>query len=273
MRESPAGTRCGAAGGGRFRRRGFRAVSSLACGIHGRHGAARRDLAREVHTVMIAATGACSWSGLFDLMPTIRWYVTRRCGNDAEVDDVLQETLLRAARYRASLADQARLRPWVLRIAVNVLHDRARSEARLPRTDVDADVFDALEGREAIPGELVDEAGVAVEDDLVGRGYLARHLRGALDELRDLDRQLLIGRYSSRDDARRLRPSGPNKVRLYRARRRLISALRARIARDPDRERAACVVTFPQDLPRPARRGPGRLPVECGAVCAAETTP
>lgn len=206
-------------------------------------------------------------------MPTIRWYVARRCANEAEVEDVSQETLLRAARYRGSLTDPARLRPWVLRIAVNVLHDRARREARLPRTDVDDDVFDALEGRESIPGELVDEAGVAVEDDFVGQSYLARHLRGALDEMRDLDRQLLIGRYAKVVDAPRPRPSGRNKVRLYRARQRLLSALRARIARDPDREREACAVTFPDDLPRSARRGPERLPVACGAACAAETTP
>lgn len=222
--------------------------------------------------MIIAATGPCSWSGLFDLMPAMRWYVARRCANEAEVEDVVQETLLRAARYRGSLADPERLRPWVLRIAVNVLHDRARREARLPRTDVDDDVFDALEGREAIPGELVDDTGVAVEDDFGGQGYLARHLRGALDELRDLDRQLLIGRYS-KSDAPRPRTSGPNKVRLYRARRRLLSALRARIARDPDREREACAAALPDDLPRPARRGPGRLPVACGAACAAETSP
>ena len=78
-----------------------------------------------------------TWGELEDLRPALRSFLARRCRDESELDDVVQETLLRAARYRGSLTRSGSLRPWALRIAANVLCDRVRVERRLPWVEVD----------------------------------------------------------------------------------------------------------------------------------------
>ena len=74
--------------------------------------------------------GAC-WRGLAELEPQVRAFARRRCRDMHELDDVVQETLLRAARYRRGLTDETRLKSWTLRIAANVMRDRLDREACL----------------------------------------------------------------------------------------------------------------------------------------------
>ena len=49
--------------------------------------------------------------------------------NEAEAEDLTQETLLRAYNKLSTLEDPARLVPWLYRIATNVTHDRFRQAA------------------------------------------------------------------------------------------------------------------------------------------------
>jgi len=56
-------------------------------------------------------------------------YVRGIVRNDAEAEDLTQETLLRAYNKLSTLEDPAKLVPWLYRIATNVTHDRFRQAA------------------------------------------------------------------------------------------------------------------------------------------------
>jgi RNA polymerase sigma-70 factor (ECF subfamily) len=53
-------------------------------------------------------------------------------GSSHDSDDVLQETLVRAWRARASLEQPAMLRPWLYRIATNACLDELADRRRRP---------------------------------------------------------------------------------------------------------------------------------------------
>src|SRR5688572_8275375 len=53
----------------------------------------------------------------------LRRHCYRMLGSAHDCDDLLQETLLRAWRSRATLADPAMLRPWLYRIATSACLD------------------------------------------------------------------------------------------------------------------------------------------------------
>src|SRR5215471_15418396 len=72
------------------------------------------------------------------LCPAIRLHCYRMLGSSHDGDDVLQETLLRAWRARDSLADQARIKPWLYRIATNVCLDELK---RRPKRLYPPDAF------------------------------------------------------------------------------------------------------------------------------------
>ncbi len=179
-----------------------------------------------------------TWEGLEGLRPFLRRCLARRCRNDAEVEDVVQETCLRAARYRGSLDDGRSLRPWALRIAFNVLADRAGRPWSARRSDL------AYEG--GIEEIACADLGPAAREEadpeyrvgnwLFDKGEALRHLRGALGGLREEDRELLRAHYAGAGSCRETAhafdlPVDLVKVRLYRARRRLLRAMRRRMTR------------------------------------------
>ncbi len=166
------------------------------------------------------------WRGLSELEPGLRRLLLLRCPDVNDVDDVIQETYLRAARYRDNVKDPRRLRAWTARIALNVLSDLrrcAQRTQRLPGSDE--------EGEASLPSSLIQEE--TVDDVCVGSEVMASEdalelVESALFDLREADRSLL--EYFYRDEcnvpecARRLAvPAQLVKVRLYRARRRLLS--------------------------------------------------
>jgi RNA polymerase sigma-70 factor (ECF subfamily) len=158
-------------------------------------------------------------------------YLASRCRDESEIDDVIQEALLRAARYRGSLNDPARLRAWVIRIAANCLADHLRREGRLPRGEAGEEVFDRIEGREDVPGEIADDGQVAVNGQVVEKQTALRHVFGAMRRLRAED-QLVLDSYYTRQrtslETARICAVAPDlvKCRLFRARRRLRLTLR-----------------------------------------------
>jgi RNA polymerase sigma-70 factor (ECF subfamily) len=176
------------------------------------------------------------WNGLEGLEPELRRYLRRRCRDASEADDVVQETLLRAARYRPGLVEPQRIHGWIQRIAANVLRDLRRREGRHGRVEVDGwRGLDRLQGREPAPGEVDQEAYLRVGGLALERGMLLEHLACVLGMLRDGDRRVLSSYYHGEGSsaraalelgiARRL-----VKVRLYRARQRLSRMLRQRLA-------------------------------------------
>jgi RNA polymerase sigma-70 factor (ECF subfamily) len=173
------------------------------------------------------------WGGLEGLEPELRRYLRRRCRDASEEDDVVQETLLRAARYRPSLLEPDRLGGWSQRIAANVLRDRRRRESRLARAECGAAGLDALpDPVDCVADEerLIRVGGLELE-----LGVMLGHLERALRGLRERDRRVLRSYYQGGGETARVARElgiarGLVKVRLYRARQRLGVALRQRLA-------------------------------------------
>ena len=175
------------------------------------------------------------WGGLEGLEPELRRYLQRRCRDASEMDDVVQETLLRAARYRPGLIESERLGGWTQRIAANVLRDLRRRETRLRRVDPEVRPLDHIQSSEAPLWEVQGERHVRVGDVSLELGLVLDHLEGALGVLREGDRRVLRSYYQRECCAvRTARELGIArrlvKVRLYRARQRLGQALRQRLA-------------------------------------------
>jgi RNA polymerase sigma-70 factor (ECF subfamily) len=64
--------------------------------------------------------------------------VVRSIGDDAELDDVVQDTFVRAAERLSSLRDPALFRPWVVTIAIRLA--RGRLARRRRRGDIVRDI-------------------------------------------------------------------------------------------------------------------------------------
>jgi RNA polymerase sigma-70 factor (ECF subfamily) len=101
---------------------------------------------------MIAAEARGAWQAL---ERELRPFVARRVRAEADVDDVVQDVLLRIQRGLETLRDAQRFGPWVYRIARSAIIDHARATRRhgaplsntpdeLPATTEDRDEARAL---------------------------------------------------------------------------------------------------------------------------------
>jgi RNA polymerase sigma-70 factor (ECF subfamily) len=70
------------------------------------------------------------WQGLEELRGDLERSLARACRDRNALDDLVQETLLRAASRRDGLEHPELLRPWLLRIAWNVMRDQHRRSRR-----------------------------------------------------------------------------------------------------------------------------------------------
>ena len=172
-----------------------------------------------------------SWHGLAAATPVLRKFLLTRVRDENELDDVIQETLLRAARYRSTLASEERLSGWVVCIALNVLRDRSRRAVRHKSQVEEPGSFDEFVGREQPPGGHSDDGVLRVDGAVVDREVLLRHLACALRVMTARDKQVLRAYYSGGESCRVVgEVCGVSpalaKVQLFRARRRLEQGLR-----------------------------------------------
>ncbi|HXU64831.1 MAG TPA: sigma-70 family RNA polymerase sigma factor [Polyangia bacterium] len=107
---------------------------------------------------MIPAEARGAWR---DIEARLRPFVARRVTSAAEVDDVVQEILVRVHKGVASLRDGESFGGWVYRIAARAIADAARAEARQPLARA-ADSVDAASEDPDEPAELQRELGECV---------------------------------------------------------------------------------------------------------------
>jgi RNA polymerase sigma factor (sigma-70 family) len=171
------------------------------------------------------------WLGLEELEPALRGFLRGRCRDDNEVDDLVQDTLLRAARYRPSLEDPSRLRGWTLSIAGNLVRERHRRRFRSGQVEVEEKTLEELACRDTgrdEPGEPLWNLG---RGPALGQETVLAHLSKAIRGLQEHDRCLLRAYYGGDGGCAGAGAEcgiapGLVKVRLFRARRRLERAMR-----------------------------------------------
>lgn len=183
--------------------------------------------------VCIESAAARGWEGLSEVEPVVRGWLWRRCRDQSDVDDVVQDTLLRAARYRVGLARPERLASWALSIAANTLRDRMRAGPRwvvAEGGDFDLDQLACVEGCGEPRG---GDALLTIGGRRVSRSDALEHLRVALRTLKPRDAALLMDYYGGADVQTLMARTGLGasavKCRLHRGRRRLARELELRL--------------------------------------------
>jgi len=146
-------------------------------------------------------------------LPHLRAFLRKRLGGaPGDVDDLLQEVVARAWRYRASYDEGRPLGPWLRRMALRVVLDHHEHGARR--------VVTTTEGLDEASDNTAERGLVQLEQ----REEVAR----LLEHLTDVERLAVVGFHrdgrSIRELSHELRmPEGTVKSHLHRARRRLRS--------------------------------------------------
>ncbi len=175
------------------------------------------------------------WDGLEEYRPALTSFLSRHSHDEGELEDLVQETILKAARFQWSMRDRSRMRAWIMRVARNVERDHVRRSRRemLTCTEEKMLVPDSVQegvNSTAEPTRYYDVGDVGrVRDDVFER-CLAQSLAG----LRPKDRELLELFYWKGQSPKEIASveglgSEVVKVRLFRARGRLRKALRLRL--------------------------------------------
>ena len=168
---------------------------------------------------------------LSDLLATHREamvrYIRGIVRNDAEAEDLAQETLLRAHNRLSTLEDPDRLIPWLYRIATNITHDRFRQPSwRNPPLPLDEEQGNA--GASARLYVISDDAPRL--DALMERKEMSACVRGYIEELSNPYRAVILLHdlqgLTNPEIAEMLGVSlATVKIRLHRARKKLKAAL------------------------------------------------
>jgi RNA polymerase sigma-70 factor, ECF subfamily len=107
---------------------------------------------------MIPAEARGAWR---DIEARLRPYVARRVASAAEVDDIVQEILVRVHKGLPALRDDESFGGWVYRIAARAVLDAAKSHARDPIVR-GAGLVDAAGGGSDEAADLQVELGACV---------------------------------------------------------------------------------------------------------------
>jgi len=153
-------------------------------------------------------------------LPSVRRRIASIVRNRADVDDLLQEVLLKVWRHLSTFRSQSSFRTWMTRVAINEALQSYRRKQRRPICQTLAD-FDTF----ASPNESAVQS--------LTRAETTRVVRKAVVDLPAIYRQVVILRefeeLSAQEVAQKLHSSIPAvKTRLFRARLMLLAALQRR---------------------------------------------
>ncbi|MBK6682959.1 MAG: sigma-70 family RNA polymerase sigma factor [Deltaproteobacteria bacterium] len=112
---------------------------------------------------MIEPAARDDWRTLSEVL---RPFVARRLPRTSDVDDVLQEVLLKVRRGHDQLRDPERFGPWVYRLAKNAIVDHQRQAQRwdqLGESSPEVDLVDPREPEDRLPARLAQVMTSLVE--------------------------------------------------------------------------------------------------------------
>jgi RNA polymerase sigma factor (sigma-70 family) len=92
--------------------------------------------------------------------PVVLGIARRGAGSRDEAEDLVQQTFLQVHRGRLDFRPDARLRPWLLTIALNVKREFLRRQVRNPVRTVDAEMLDGWASEQGDPERAVGDARV-----------------------------------------------------------------------------------------------------------------
>jgi RNA polymerase sigma-70 factor (ECF subfamily) len=145
-------------------------------------------------------------------IPLLRSFARGLCGDATMGDDLAQDALLKAWRYRAQFALGTNLKGWLLKIARNHFYSQRRRRWREAPLDLATGVHTPAVGGNQVPSLILND------------------LRNALNTLSDEQREAMIlvgaGGFSHRQAAEMCDvPEGTMKSRVCRARAKLTALL------------------------------------------------
>ena len=143
--------------------------------------------------------------------------------NRADAEDLVQDTMVRALRFRDRFEPGTNLRAWLYTILHNTWRNRVRDTAR-EATDVDSDRIEELASKTDGPADVDNPEQVLI------RSTMDVDLKEALDELPDTFRQAVwlrdVEEFSYAEIAKMLDvPIGTVMSRISRGRRQLYEKL------------------------------------------------
>ncbi len=191
------------------------------------------DKMSDEQLVELARTGEPAVFGTIMQRHNQRLYRAARgiLGEDAEAEDVVQESWMRAFQNLAAWRGESALTTWLTRIAINEALGRKRKR----RPTIDASKLDMID--EQGEARVLIFPGIRPGDDPeadASRSEIRRLLEQAIDDLPDSFRIVFVMReveqMSVEETASQLDiPAETVKTRLHRARRRLREALQERL--------------------------------------------
>jgi RNA polymerase sigma-70 factor (ECF subfamily) len=168
--------------------------------------------------------------------PLIMNFGRRMCGQRADAEEVVQETLLKAYLSLKDLREPAALKPWVYRVAANACLQMRRRGKHEPEREISLEEVLPRADEDGSPPQIADWSGLPLERLLQGE------LKGKLDQaILDLPKEfriVLVLRdqegFSTKETAEIAGISETlAKVRLHRARLALRKALSGYLEQHP----------------------------------------
>ncbi len=118
--------------------------------------------------------------------PLLWRYIRKRARSEQDSEDILQETLLRVARFLPRLKPDTPFEPWLMHIAANCLRTFYQ---RVASTDIPLSTFES----EPAPRFLQQESPEASLVDQIGTEQMAQQLRAVIGKVcSETERQVIL---------------------------------------------------------------------------------